>query len=441
MWLKKSSMVLIFALLALSAAGQQAVTLEDLVARAMQENYQVRIIRNQEQMARNQNTLGNAGFMPSLGVRADRVWGIQNTEQRFFSGETRSGSNARNDRLDAFVELDWMVFDGFRMFANRNRLNALEQMGIADTRFYVEQTMADMAELYYQLIMELQMLESLRKSFRISDFRLRLESQKRNVGTGNALLYHQALIDFNSDSALIVNQQRVIRDLQIQMNYLVGQPARTEIVPALDVFQLQGLDDEQVLLDAALQNSSQLERARLEELITESSARMERAARYPQISLFGNYSYTSQNNEVGFIETSTMYGGQYGIRVRFNLFDGGRVNTAVRNAALARENAMIAADDARAALESQLAALLNAYEAYLTQYRLLEQSLQASGTSLEIAREQLQEGFINGFDFRQTQLASLRVENQLTALRYSLKATEIQIFRLSGMLTQLVMSN
>jgi outer membrane protein len=437
MWWKRINIWWFMLLLPAVAAGQQSLTLEELVDRALDENYQIRIMRNLQQMAENQNTLGNAGFLPSVGIRADQLWGIQNTEQRFFSGEVRSGDNARSTRRDAFIELDWVVFDGFRMFASRDRLNALARLGSADTRFYVEQTIADLAELYYQLIMEKQLLEMLQKSFQISAFRLQLESQKRNVGTGNALLYHQALIDYNADSSLILERERVLRELQFQVNYLTGNETGNRFQPALSAIDLSGIEEENVLLDIARENSIQLESALLEELIAESAIRMERAARYPQVSVFGNYSYAAQANEVGFLERSVAYGGQYGVRIRFSLYDGGRQNTAIRNAQLARENAMVASRDAGAGISLQIATLVNAYNTYLTRYRLLEKSLAAANSSLEIAREQLQEGFINGFDFRQAQLASINVENQMISLLYSLKITEIQIHRLTGTIHKL----
>lgn len=420
-------------------AAQQTISLQQLIDKTLQENYQLQLVRNWEQMAQNNNTPGNAGFLPSVNLRGELIQGVQNTEQRFFNGDTRSGDNARSSRQDAIIELDWVVFDGFRMFALRDQLHLLQQVGNADTRYYIEQTVADISGLYYQLVKENKILASLEKSLEISEFRLKLEKQKRNVGTGNALLYHQALIDFNADSALLNNHQMIIRDLQIQINRLINAEPGNAISPALSAVDLNGLEEPEVLLQKAMENNRNLERTKLEEMIAEANFRVERAARYPQISVFGNYSYNLQNNEVGFLETSTAYGAQYGIRVRFNLYDGGRQNTRIKNVLLEQENASIVFKDTRVLLESQLASLTNRYESFLTQYRLLESSLEAAEKSLEIAREQLQTGAISGFEFRQAQLASLRVENQLTEFLFSLKTIEIDIFRLTGDLMDKIM--
>jgi outer membrane protein len=433
MWWKKNSILLCVSLITVFAATSQPVVgLQELVNKALDKNYQLIIVRNTEQIAQNQNTLGNAGFLPSIDVQGNQVWGIQNTEQRFFNGDVRSGDNARSTRQDALVELDWTVFDGFRMFANRNRFASLAQLSSMDTRYYIEQTITDISALYHQLIMELQMVESLKRTLEISDFRLKLEAQKRNVGTGNALLYHQALIDFNSDSALVVNQQRLVRELNIQINRIISSDPWDEIIPESKTINLSGIDDYDEIVGKVLAQNTDIERSRLEELIAESNLKIERAARYPQISVFGNYSYAGQTNEVGFIETSTVYGAQYGIRVRFNLYDGGRQNIRIKNAILQQQSTSVASQDIRSAMESYLASLINAYDAYLLQYRLLEKSLQAATNSLNIAREQLQQGLISGFDFRQAQLTSLRVENQIAGLMYAMKSIETDILRISG---------
>jgi outer membrane protein TolC len=65
----------------------------------------------------------------------------------------------------------------------------------------------------------------------------------------------------------------------------------------------------------------------------------------------------------------------------------------------------------------------------------MEISITAAEKSLEIARGQLEFGSINGYDFRQTQLSLLNVRRMYTELNFSLKSQEIDILRLTGVLT------
>ena len=418
--------------------AQQNYSLEELVRISLEQNYQLQIVRNQQHMAENQNTAGNAGMLPSVNAGANRSWQILNTETNFFTGESRSGSNALNTSLNAFIEMDWTVFDGFSMFARRDRLGHLARLGELDTKYWIEQTVSDIAVAFYQLIREQLLLESFRKSLEISAFRLNLEDQKRRVGTGNALRYHLAVIDFNADSSLVSNQQMLIRDLQIQINRIVNFDPSVEIHPSVKNIDLQGISDVDNLLEKALINNQELERAKIEEMIADANLRIERGNRFPQLSVFGGYTFNRQTSELGFVESSRNYGGDFGVRVRFNLYDGGRQNTRIRNSLLEQENTTIGISDTRAFLHSEITRFMNMYENYMSQYRLLQQSLESAGRTLEIAQQQLETGAISGFDFRQTQLAALQVENQIINLMFSMKAIEIDIFRLTGELPEII---
>jgi outer membrane protein len=425
-------LLLILLMLPLISGAQHNYTLDELVRISLEQNYQLQIVRNQQQMVENQNTAGNAGMLPQVNLGAQRSWQILDTETNFFTGETRSGSNALNTSLNAFIEMDWTVFDGFSMFARRDRLGYLAQLGELDTKYWIEQTVADIAHVWYQLIREKQLLESFKQSLEISGFRLNLEDQKRRVGTGNALRYHQALIDFNADSSMVSNQHLRIRDLQIRINRIANFDPSAPTNPASEQIDLSGLSDIEILLEKSLENNRDLERSRLEEMLAEASLRAERGNRYPQLSVFGGYSFNRQTSELGFVESSRNYGGDFGIRIRFNLYDGGRQNTRVRNALLEQESAAFGIQDTRAMLHSEITRLVQTYENFMQQYRLLQQSKQSAATTLEIAAKQLETGSISGFDFRQTQLAALQVENQIINLKYSMKAIEIDLYRLSG---------
>ncbi len=439
MLLKKKTEIfaLILFIFSFSAFGQQdRYSLEELIDLTLQENYQLQIMRKQQQMAENLNTPGNAGMLPMVGIGSERSWEIQTSEANLFTGETRSGDNALSTLFNAMVEVDWMVFDGFSMFARRDRLGYLAQMSDLETRFFIEQTVSDLAKTYYSLVREKRLLETLEQFKEVSAYRLELEERKRAVGSGSALLYHQAVVDYNSDSALVVDQEMNMRDQEIQINRLINRNPRLALQPQSDAIDLQGIAPDGELIEMAEKNNRDLERAKLKEMLTEANYRIEKGERYPQVSLFGNYAFSHQTSELGIIESSQSRGAQFGIRVRFNLYDGGRQNTRIENVVLEKESADIYQKDTRVFIESELVRLISRYEAFLQQYRLLQESVEAADRSLSIAREQLQTGAINGYEFRQTQLAALQVENQLIDLKYAMRIIEIDVYRLSGELME-----
>jgi outer membrane protein len=418
----------------LPAIGQENVSLKELIRLTLQENYQLQIVKNQQQMAENLNTPGNAGFLPEIGIAAERSWEIMTSESNLYTGITRSGTNAQSTRFNALVEMDWTIFDGFGMFAHRDRLSHLAKIGELETRFFLEQTIADLAKTYYLLIREQRLLDVYHQSLKVSLFRFELEERKRRVGSGNALLYHQALLDYNADSARVLDQIMNIRDQQIQINRIINRNPDLPLNPENAKIDLQGIPYTEEIIEMAISNNRELERAKLDEMLADANSRIEKGERYPQVNLFGTYSFSHQTSQLGIIESAQNRGSYFGVRVRLKLFDGGKLNTRIENAMLEQEQATIHEKDIRSMIESDLLRLTGRYHSFLQQHQLLQQSMEAADRSLIIAREQLQTGSINGYEFRQTQLTVLHMENQMIELLYTMRVIEIDIYRITGIL-------
>lgn len=86
--------VLIFIATACTALGLYAqpaptYTLKSCLEQGLLNNYSLRIVRNEEQVSKNNATLGNAGYLPTLGLSAGYKGTIDNTETKArATGET-----------------------------------------------------------------------------------------------------------------------------------------------------------------------------------------------------------------------------------------------------------------------------------------------------------------------------------------------------------------
>ena len=113
----------------LQTVAQGGLSLEELVSMAIEENYQIRILKNLEQVADNRNTIGQAGMLPTVGISGEARSAINNSRQQFFTGDSQEASNATRRSTSAAVDASWIVFDGFAMFARRDQLDQLTALG------------------------------------------------------------------------------------------------------------------------------------------------------------------------------------------------------------------------------------------------------------------------------------------------------------------------
>ncbi|HRQ84628.1 MAG TPA: TolC family protein, partial [Flavobacteriales bacterium] len=138
------------------------LTAEQAVAIALENNHAVRIAKLDARSVEVANTAGNAGMLPTLSANGSYAMDNSATKQTFFSGEVREADNADSKVLNGALALNWTVFDGFTMFAAKERLEAMEAMGKVELRQQLETTAYNVLTGYYMAVQVKQALAAQR---------------------------------------------------------------------------------------------------------------------------------------------------------------------------------------------------------------------------------------------------------------------------------------
>ncbi len=423
-------LTIVFFLLLFSKSNAQS--LQELINATLENNYQISISKNEANISANNNTLGNAGFLPSLDISGGYSNSLNNTRQVFADATIREGIGAENTNLNASAILNWTVFDGFSVHAKRDQLSHLQNLGEFNSKFYIEQTVADVVVAYYQLVYETKLLKSYQQALEISAFRLKIAKKKREIGSSTIIDYGQAEVDYQTDSIRLLAQQNTIQLLVIEINRI----ANNELEQSIDVtntdFNTNTIPNLDTLKKLIVNNNIQLTQQRLQELITETELRITIANRYPTVNLYGGYQYTKTTAEVGFLNANQTYGPTIGLNISFNLFNGGNTNREIKNLMLQNDNTKLTKAQVTKDIDANLLSSYHQYRSIMTQIRLAESNVEQMTKIYTTAQEQLKRGTINGYDFRLTQLNLLENQLKLTQLQYILKTIEVNLNRLSG---------
>tara|TARA_R110002020_G_scaffold91560_1_gene222249 strand:- start:95353 stop:96666 length:1314 start_codon:yes stop_codon:yes gene_type:complete len=423
---------LLFTAFFLVVAGSNAQSLEDLIGTALEKNYQIRILKNEASMASNNNTAGFAGQLPTVDIEGGYTNSWDNTLQQFSDGTSREGNNARNTNLTLSALVNWTVFDGFRIYARKDQLGYLEELGQQNSKFFIEQTVSDVVSAYFQLVYERNLLDNYKKSLSISYFRYDLENKRKEIGVGTITDYGQALVDYQTDSIRYLAQQNIIQNLEVEINRAVNIDLETPLEPQETEFSNFVLPARDSLKNRMYQNNSQLEQQRLQELVAESELRIQRANRLPKIDIFAGYAFSRNTSEVGFFNSNQNYGPTIGVNVSYNLFNGGNTTIAIKNADLSYANSQMGRQQVDRDLNADVLKQYNEYMSITERITLAKSNVETSQKVYRAAEEQLKRGAINGYDFRLTQLTLLNSELALVQLQFSLKLIEINLNRISG---------
>lgn len=392
----------------LQAQEPLSYELKDCIERGLEHNYQLQIVRNQEQMAHNNATLANAGALPSVDANA----------------------TFRQKTTDTNVSLSWTLFDGLKMQTNYRQLRLLEQQGETATRMAVEDLVADIASEYYNYIQQVIRRRHYRYAMALSRERLRIAELNYQTGRFSGLDYHQAQVDFHTDSASYVRQREAVHTVRIRLNKLMANtdvdqrillPDSTIVVR--DDLQLEALWQQTLDANASLLNAVQNTQ------LAELDLKKVTARNYPYLRLNTQYGYSGSPYEMDAIRDNHGFTG--GLSLGINLWDGNRRRER-RNAELTIQNRQLQRQQLELDLHAQLTTFWISYRNNLDLLDLQRQNLQIAADNLVIAMERYKLGNLSGFDMRQVQKALLDAEERVLQVEYDAKICEISLLLISG---------
>ena len=437
--MKRNILLIIVALCVANSYAQQAATytLKSCLEKGLDNNYSLKIVRNDEQVTHNNATLANAGYLPTLDLSAGYSGNIDNTESTLrATGETIEENGVFNQTLDARLSLNWTIFDGFNIQANYQRLKELERQGETNTRIAVEDLIANLAAEYYNFIQQTIRLKNFRYAVSLSKERLRIVEERYNIGNFSRLDYQQAKVDFNADSAQYMKQQELLHTSRIQLNELmanenVDQPIHTQD-SLIDVNATLEFEE---LWNATMQTNANLLKAEQNNRLAQLDYKKVCARDYPYLKLNAGYGYSHNKYEIAANSQRSNFGPNFGVTVGFKLFDGNR-NRQRKNARIAVQNARLERNELEQALRADLSNLWQAYQNNLQMLNLERQNLIAAKDNHDIAMERYMLGDLSGIEMREAQKSLLDAEERILAAEYNTKLCEISLLQISGKITK-----
>jgi outer membrane protein len=417
-----------------STQNGELLTLENAVKIALENNYDIKISRNDLRIDQTNTDIGNAGMLPKVTANIVDSNGIQNTSQTRSDGTVTSLNNANNSSLNYGVGLDWTVFDGFRMFARYDQLKELQKLGEAELKLTIITKISDVNETYFDLVQQQQQLSALDSTIVISNQRLTLAQNRFTIGKASRLEVLNAQVDLNTDTTALLQQQELYANTKVTLNQLLARDPKIDfkVIDAIPVDRTLQLEELSAL--AAKQNP-QLQAQIINKNVAELQLRQVQATRYPTVRLNTGYNFADTRSSLGFTTQSSANGLTYGFSASMNLFDGFSQRRNEKVAKIAIENSTIAIDQQNLALNSQLA---TAYQTYKTNIKLVEledKNEDIARQNLDITLDKFRIGTITTLEFRTAQLNYVNAKVRNSNAQFEAKLSEIALKELAGNLT------
>ncbi|MDY0098070.1 MAG: TolC family protein [Bacteroidales bacterium] len=437
--MKRKLLPLSFAILALSAnsAAQLVYDLNDCIKIGLEQNFSLLIAKNSEAIAKNNFTIGNAGYLPSLDLSGRHSGTLNDIERKYSDGSETQSADELNTTSSVGMSMDMTIFNGFNVRTTYKKLNELKQLGELNTQLAVENMVSDIIAGYYNYIEQLMLLKNLQYAVELSKERLRIDEDRYLLGSSSKLQVLQSRVYLNADSSRLSRQCEVVRAAQIQLNELMAVKDLSQMFATTDtVITVNPELLFEKLLEETLERNTRLMIADRNKTISEYDHKIIQSRRYPYLSASSGYNRALNTFSSGDIERNYTNGMNYGLTFGINIFDGFNQKRNIRNSLIQIENKELEYLEIEQGIKADLITLYSAYSNYLRLITLENQNLQTATENLEIAMERYKLGSLSGIDLREVQKSLLDARESLLSVQYQAKLAEISLMLISGQIME-----
>ena len=413
---------------ALTASAQAPLQREEAVALALEQNLGVQIARLNVEQAEVNDAWGAAGALPQIGLNTNLSGAV--------SDQSENPTSFIQERLESQSvsiggQLNWVVFDGLGMFANKRALETLVEQADGQARLVIEQTIAATLQAYDAVLVQQEVLATLDATVDAAEARLDWMAQRVAFGAAAEFDRLQVESGLLSDRLSRMQQALAVEVAFRALNQLMGQPLNTQWI--LSDLEPPSMRDFNGLEALVLSDGTTMENARIAESLARTGLQQAQARMSPTIALTA-----SQGDQRSQFAAGELSGDgrtkniAASLVLNFNLFNGGATRRGIQQAKLQ----VLAAEQSLANQEQEVLRIFadtrQRWQTAADSYDLAVQLKDNATASAAIAEQRFKSGAMNSLDFREVELQRLRAEQSALQALQAWLAADVELDRLAG---------
>jgi outer membrane protein len=433
--MRKTFSFIFWLFISLECIAQESLSLNDAIGIALKNNYSILIYSNEQTIGSNNNTAGNAGMLPSVSASGGLNETTSDLEQNYTDGRAVDRKGVVATTANAGVSLDWTLFDGFRMFIEKNRLSELATRDTLAYKIEIENTVEDVIGAYFRVVQQRKLIDAIDIIIAIDSERVVLAQTRLDVGSGARLDLLQSKVDLNEQLSTKLRLVATLAEYKDQLNYLLSRKAGTDF-NITDSIVITYNPSSETLRNSVQQQNRSIMAAKSDQRVSLLSWKESKSLRYPLLDFYAGYNYNRNKSEAGFLLLNKTSGYNYGISLWWNLFDGFNVNRQVKNAKLEYQNTDFRLKDMQLQISIQLEKALRDFNNNLNILALEQENILLARENLDVAFERFRTGLSNSLELKNAQLSFQDAEVRLVQAQYAAKVSETSLMKLNGELVK-----
>lgn len=431
------------------SAQEKLLSKDTAVSLALENNFGIKVAKNQVAIADNNSGILNSGYLPRLTGTAGATYNDLNSNTEYpgqfeTNGDPRQDleiKNAESQAYNAGLSLNYTLFDGMGRLYNFKRLKEQYQLTELQARETIENTVLQLFSVYYEIARLTENENVLRQALDISKDRIKRAEYSFEYGQNTKLDILNAQVDVTNDSISLMNVQQSLANTKRDLNVVINQNLNETFVVDTLVSFIPKLQLEDYIAQSKENNVAILQTER-NLAINEYDVKVNRSGYLPTLGLAGSYGWNlNQSATTSFLPGQIIPGSNrnslnlaLGANLTWNLFDGGGTTVRVKNAKIAYENQELFKEQVTLEVDRDILNALGIYENRLQIFKIQGQNVVTNQNNFERSKEQFQLGRITSIEFRQAQINLLNAQTNKNLAKYDAKLAELQLLQLTGQL-------
>lgn len=417
------------------AQSQQMVTLEEAIAAALKNNFDILLAENDSVAAAIDKKYIFGGFLPTVNGTIGRAQTISAQKQEFDGRDNVEGKGIRSTNFNPSINLNLVLFDGLKMFATRDRINELFTLGRINLKNQIINSTASVINSYYIIVRQKQQLKAIDEQMSINEERVKLADRKLSVGLGTKPELLQAKVDLNAQKATRLQQQSIMAQSKEQLNQLTGMqlPDFFEVSDSIPIQTNMALSDIQ---NNIVSTSPTILQAMKNVDISKISLKEVKATRWPTVSFVSAYNFTRVNNVNNINPFAAVFsqnkGFNFGFTATVPILNYLNVNRNIRQSQLDIAYQEVALAKQKNSVDVLVRAGFYNYQYQVSLLKLEEDNIELAKENVFIALERFKLGVSTFLELREAQKSLEDAYDRLIAARYNTKLSETELLRLKG---------
>lgn len=418
-------------------AQERELSKEEVIGRALEANFGINIAQNQVEIAENNQSILNSGYLPTVTGIAGAGYDLNDRITEPENGDIVDQQGIENNRYNASVNLGYTLFDGLGRFYNYKSLKEQYDLSQLEARETIENTVLQIMSVYYEIARLSENIEVLEETLEISKNRVTRAQYQFEYGQANNLVVLNARVDVNNDSIALMETAQQLRNTKRDLNVLLDREVDDNRFTVDTTVNFISDLELQSFIDQAERNNVSLLQIDQSLEISDYDIRISKSGYLPVIDLTGSYGWNrNRSAATAFFpgSTTTTDGLSAGVSLRWDIFDGGRTNVQVQNSRLRYENQQILKEQLETEVRRDIANALGNYRNKLFILEVQEDNVKTNQDNFNRSEEQYKLGRITSIEFRQAQINLLDARTSLNLAKYDAKLAELQVLQLTGQL-------